>query len=330
MSMATVDYAGSLGKISDSQFDQALRKLGLGSFVKAGRVTGGVVGQNVFLTSTGGEFVFRGRPFYDEQFDVEKFAVDSLRAKTGIPTAYPYIIDNDLEIFGFRYAIMPRLTGIQTMTGGTRILELSKPDRLEIARAMARCLAGMQFRLAPEEYDSKLSDLCYEQISGEAYAQRVIGRTAPDPVGFPGITESDVKYIAGIIEQNRAALTVPFEPCFLHGDFKEDNVLFSHENGEWEVCAVFDFAMSHFGDGETDLSRLFAMYADEDAELTREFIRTYIKLKPPREGFAERLKIYGMQERIGMWYWAKGQGIAWWDEKLTLREWLEFYLNIDL
>jgi len=47
-----IDYAGSLGEISGEQFDKALQKLNLGNFVNIEKVQAGVVGQNVFLTST--------------------------------------------------------------------------------------------------------------------------------------------------------------------------------------------------------------------------------------------------------------------------------------
>ncbi|MCL2772605.1 MAG: aminoglycoside phosphotransferase family protein [Oscillospiraceae bacterium] len=327
-----VDYAGSLGEISGEQFEKALQKLNLGNLIKVEKVTGGVVGQNVFLTSTKGEYVFRGRPFYDEQFDVEKFAVENLREKTSVPTAYPYMIDNDTDIFGFKYAIMPRMSGIQTMNGGTLILDLSKDERLKIARAMAETLAEMhKLKYEPENHQNGTNPFpfAFEYKSSEAYAESIIGGIANEIEDLIEIRSSDVKYINEIIAKNKDALSVPFEPCFLMDDFKEDNVLFSNDNGEWKVCAVFDFAMSHFGDCERDLSRISAMYIDEDASLAKEFINTYIKLNPPREKFFERLKLYMLNERKGIWWWAKTQNRDLWDKNMSLTEWLEPYLNVD-
>ena len=227
-----IDYAGSLGEISGEQFDKALKKLNLGSLVKVEKVPCGVVGQNVFLTSTKGEYVFRGRPFYDEQFAVEKFAVENLRKKTNVTTAYPYIIDNDTDIFGFKYAVMPRLSGIQIANGGTIILDLSKGERLKIARAMAGILAEMhKFKYELEnQFPFK-----YEYKSSEDYAEWVIGRIIDGIEELPDITSDDIIFINEIVEKYKSALLVPFEPCFLMGDFKEDNVLFSNDNGEWKV-----------------------------------------------------------------------------------------------
>ncbi|MDF2586726.1 MAG: aminoglycoside phosphotransferase family protein [Anaerocolumna sp.] len=116
------------------------------------------------------------------------------------------------------------------------------------------------------------------------------------------------------------------------GDFKEDNVLFSNDNGEWKVSAIFDFSLSHFGDGEEDLSRICAMYINEsnDTNLAREFINHYVKLSVPREGFIERSKLYTIRERLDIWSWAKNQNQVWCNKNMTLREWLELYLSIEI
>ena len=323
-----VDYGGSLGEISNQQFDKALQKLNLGRLVKVEKIQYGVVGQNVFLTSTKGEYVFRGRPFYDEQFAVEKFAVEYLREKTNVNTAYPYIIDNNTDIFGFRYAIMPRLFGIQIANGDTSILDLPKGERFKIARAMAEVLTEMH--KCKYEPENLFPFRCGHENS-ETYPEWAIGRIKGGIEDLPDITKDDIKYVDDIVEMNKDALLVPFELSFLMGDFKEDNVLLSNEKGEWKVCAVFDFAMVNFGDSERDLSRLYAMYSDEDRNLAKEFINTYVKLNPPREGFVSRFRLYSLMERIEIWRWVKNRGEGTWrDENITLSKWLEPYLNIDL
>lgn len=326
-----IDYAEYLGEIRGEQFNKALQKLNLGNLIKIEKVTGGVGGQNVFLTSTKGEFVLRGNPFYDEQFDVEKFAVDNLRKKASISTAYPYIIDNDIDIFGFKYAIMPRLSGI-SFNGSKGNPDVSKDERIKICHAMAKILVEIHsFTLDPENYNNDIKQLSFEYASAKAYTEYILKRIAENLENTLGITSNDIKYVNDIIEKNKNALLVPFKPCFVMGDFHEDNVLFSNDNGEWRVCAVFDFAMSHFGDGEEDLSRICATYINEskDVSLAQEFINTYIKIKTPREGFFERFKIYTIRERLEIWSWAKSQNQVWWNKNMTLREWLENYLNIE-
>ena len=58
-------YLQRLGKISPKQFQAALARFGLGDFIQAERVAHGWFGQNVFVTSSQGEFVLRGVPHYD-------------------------------------------------------------------------------------------------------------------------------------------------------------------------------------------------------------------------------------------------------------------------
>ena len=53
--METV-YSKRLGPISDAQFQRALDRFDLGTFVTAEPTTGGLFGQNVFVSSSKGTF----------------------------------------------------------------------------------------------------------------------------------------------------------------------------------------------------------------------------------------------------------------------------------
>src|SRR5262245_14730368 len=92
------NYSERIGAISDAQFAAAVRRLNLGRFVKAEPTTSGLFGQNVFLTTTAGEFVLRGAPHWVKdrhesawrredrwQFTKEKFFADQLHARTNAP-----------------------------------------------------------------------------------------------------------------------------------------------------------------------------------------------------------------------------------------------------
>ena len=59
MQEATV-YSERLGAIGDEQFHAVADRLQIGRFVKAAPTTSGLFGQNVFVTTTEGEFVLRG------------------------------------------------------------------------------------------------------------------------------------------------------------------------------------------------------------------------------------------------------------------------------
>src|SRR5918999_571877 len=133
------EYTSRLGAIRDAQFRAALERLGLGEFVRAEPIVGGLFGQNVFVTSTTGEYVLRGAPHYDWQLPAERFFARLLRERTLAPVPWPYVIDPTDDIFGWSYAVMPRMPGLQP--SGAALAGLSPADRLGMARAMAENLA---------------------------------------------------------------------------------------------------------------------------------------------------------------------------------------------
>ena len=55
--MHTHEYSKHLGLLSHEQFQMALNRFGLGKFLHAEPIPFGLFGQNVFVTSTEGEFV---------------------------------------------------------------------------------------------------------------------------------------------------------------------------------------------------------------------------------------------------------------------------------
>jgi len=77
-----MEYSKRLGIITDKQFQKALDRLSLGKLIKAESVPFGNFGQNVFLNTTAGEYVFRGKPHSDWQFKSEQFMADLLHQKT--------------------------------------------------------------------------------------------------------------------------------------------------------------------------------------------------------------------------------------------------------
>ncbi len=62
------EYSKHLGRLRDDQLQAALDRFELGKLVSANPVRLGNFGQNLFLTSTAGEWVLRGNPLSPEQF----------------------------------------------------------------------------------------------------------------------------------------------------------------------------------------------------------------------------------------------------------------------
>lgn len=92
----------------------------------------GVLGQNVFVTSTTGAWVLRGAPHYDWQLPAERFSCEQLHTRTRTPVPWPYLIDPSDDIFGWSYAIMPRMPGLQMSDPGVAG-GLTHEDRLGLA-----------------------------------------------------------------------------------------------------------------------------------------------------------------------------------------------------
>ncbi|MDP6358611.1 MAG: hypothetical protein QF473_26060 [Planctomycetota bacterium] len=99
-------YSERLGQIRNQSFQLALDRFGLGDFVSAQAIPHGLFGQNVFLTSTEGEYVFRGHPLYRGQFETERFMAERLHKETDAPVPWPYLVDGSDDIFGWAYTIM--------------------------------------------------------------------------------------------------------------------------------------------------------------------------------------------------------------------------------
>lgn len=62
-----------LGPISHEQLSRALARFELGDVQGVAPVPFGLFGQNLFVTSNVGEFVFRGAPHRPAQFPTERF-----------------------------------------------------------------------------------------------------------------------------------------------------------------------------------------------------------------------------------------------------------------
>lgn len=346
-------YSERLGILSPAQFQAALDRFDLGRLLAAEPIHFGNFGQNVFVTSTAGEFVLRGAPHLPWQFPTEQFFAGQLHKRTSAPVPWPYRIDPSEAIFGWSYVLMPRMPGLQLADPAVRA-GLNKTDRLGIARALAENLVRMQeltwplcgrydlsasavlpfdlrqelawplvpepdggagvFDVAPPAYaDVAVSRIRHRLLQAQQYSQRT--------------TEEDIAWTEAIIAEARAALDEPFEPCFVMEDYKRDNLTVDATEDGWRVSGVFDLMQAHFADGEADCCRIIAMYLDEEPDLAGEFLRTYLARRPPRPGFAQRFPVYMLQDRTIIWEYAKRAGRNWWPEHLLFREWAGRYLS---
>lgn len=322
------EYSSRLGYIEDEQFQKALDRFDLGRLEQTGIIQAGLFGQNAFLTSTTGEYVLRGCPHYPWQFPHEQFFARLLHHETKVPVPWPYLIDDSPDIFGWSYAIMPRLQGISLDNEAVRN-ELSEQDLDAIDFAMGENLAELQkltwptwgtFELAagtivpiPTDYRTWVKT---ELMGWIDKAKQPSDRT----------THSDEEWLQGLLDEAQDALKEPFQPTFVMRDYKPGNLLLQKTAGKWNVTGLFDLMECYFGDGEVDLSRYTNVHIKERPEKARRFIEGYLsKVKTPRTGLRERLAVYMLWDLLIIWEYEQRnvRGSA----NTTFRQWAEPHID---
>jgi hygromycin-B 7''-O-kinase len=338
-----------LGPISHEQLSRALARFELGDLLNVEPVPFGLFGQNLFVTSNIGEFVFRGAPHGPTQFPAERFFTRLLHEQTSVPVPWPYQIDDSRDFFPWSYVIMPRMPGLQVTDRKVR-RELSGADLMAIARAMAHNLVALQqvtmpycarydpdrdiVRAVPVKdhaewpFNTGYGEVTQPPSHRELVSARVRRILERSRMASDRTTASDVEWAESLIESSQTALAVPFTPCFTMEDYKEGNVVVSRTAGEWRVSGAFDFMGCYFGDGETDLSRITAEYFDQKPELAREFLATYLRLRAPRSGFGERFSLYMLLDRLIIWEYVQRHEAEAASKMGTLRDWTERYVQI--
>jgi hygromycin-B 7''-O-kinase len=282
----------------------------------------------VFVASTTGEYVLRGAPHYDWQLPAERFFARLLHERTRAPVPWPYLLDPGDDIFGWSYAVMPRMPGLQ-LSDLAAAEEITIDERFGMARSMGGNLALMHALGWPHpgRYDltkdtiAPLEESWTDWVVAEARRWLTLARHHSDRT-----TDADARWVEHLLRSSCDALGEPFEPRFVMHDYGEHNVTFEKTNGHWRVSGLFDLMEAFFGDREMDLSRQTAFYLEEDPELARIFLRTYLGLLPARPGFQERFPAYMLLDRLVVWEYAqRQQHEPWWDPGLTLRKWAEPY-----
>jgi len=318
------EYSQHLGGLSHDQFQAALDRFDLGELVSAQPIPFGNFGQNVFLTSTKGDYVLRGKPHYPWQFPKENLLTQLLYEHTPVPVPWPYLLDLSNDIFGWSYVIMQRMPGLQLIDPDVRRM-LTAADKSGIANAMGMTLAHMQTLVWPYagEYDLETNTI---QPLGTSHGEWIISRIKHHlQLAIPlsdRTTSADVQWVEQLIAQAQEALAVPFTPCFVMQDYKEANAVAEHKRGTWCISGIFDYMEAYFGDGEIDLCRQVAIYADENMDLAQAFVSAYMQQmqeynRPSRPGFAKRFPVYMLLDRLIIWRFGQRHGV-WWDPRLTL------------
>jgi hygromycin-B 7''-O-kinase len=327
-------YSERLGAISDAQFAAAAARLELGTFVSAEPISQGLFGQNVFLTTSEGAFVFRGAPHWyrgqrDDryQFAKEALFIRLVHERTAAPAPWPCRYDPTSDIFGWPYLIMQRTPGDCFNERSIR-KALPATARRQIATSIGTTLADLQ-RLtaaAAGDYDPDTDALESQPDGYGAHLIRSLTEVANGAEAAGVMTAADMHWTRAL------ALGVgdlPARPVtFVHGDYKLDNMTVVERDGAWRVGGLFDFHTARFGDSARDLVRAACAYLDTEPELAPVMVEAWRAGGGDAAGLAPWLPLYVASERSSIWSgFVKRDARPAWSAGHTFRSWAEGYLE---
>ena len=98
------------------------------------------MGQSILLTTTTGEFVLRGNPTVEHQLHKERAVAAAIHDRTSLAVPWPYLVDDDTDLFGWSYTVMPLLPG----SSGAALWDSADDEgRLALAAAHGHALARL-------------------------------------------------------------------------------------------------------------------------------------------------------------------------------------------
>jgi Ser/Thr protein kinase RdoA (MazF antagonist) len=315
--MSAQRYSDRLGVIADERLQAALERFGLGRLTGTTPITRGLFGQNLFLHTTAGDFVLRGCPHNDQQLHHERFFCRLLHERTTVPVPWPYLIDERDDLFGWSYALMPRMPGIHIDDEARKSLDMD--ERAAIATAMGGTLAAIGDAVGEHGRYERARDGIVADGSALAEARTWMDERIGDAERCcPATIAPDRAWIDGIVARGLEALGAPCPATATTTDFGEGNSVVERRDGAWRVSGVFDFFEYGMGDLERSLARPLVGYLGQDARLARAFLDGYAARRPLRAGARERLAFYALGDRFIIWNYGHSQA-KWFPDDLTFR-----------
>ncbi len=313
-----VAHSSWLGAILASQLDKVLARFGLGTLLTAESTGIGLGGQTILVSASTGEYVLRGKPLFVGQLAKERFFVRFLHERISIPVPWPYYYDPSLDIFDWEYAIMPRLPGTQIHD----VAAISPRAQQEaVVAALGRGLSTLHTASWPMcgEYDLFTDTIAPLTMP---YAEWLMHRVRDMMESIvredAAVTHADQEWVEMLLRKASSALRQPFQPACVMHDYHNNNVVFSHADGTWDVCGVFDLSEGYIGNPEADLARPTRGLFLIDPTLAGVFLREYLRHSPARDGFLERFPVYMLDDLLVGWTFARRKG--WRDPQRSLRE----------
>ncbi len=312
---------GALGPLTDHQLQAAAARFDLGRVHTAEPLTGGLFGKNVALTTDTGPWVLRGDPWpddRDDQFRRERCFARLIHDHCELTAPWPYLIDPDPSLFGWPYALMPRLAGAP----------IGKPssnrDWPALAAGFGRAVADLH-RIAfdtPGEWRPDTDRVEPIETSGARYLEARIAwwmfRTAETSEALDPASE---RMLTDAIEG--AALELDLEDdaaTYVHHDLNLGNVLASDDGTA--IVAVFDLGEGYVADPLEDLPRLLTHLALHHGEPA---VNAYLQAYSGASGRTlsrVRLRSYTLFDLLVFWEYGRRPAANWFPEARSFAEWV--------
>ncbi len=320
-----------LGVLHLDQLQSALDTFDLGHLIDVRRAKGGLFGQNLLLEvgGSGGRehWVFRGAPHWPYQFSRERHFVEIVQRMTQAPVPWPFHVEREESLFGWSYALMPRLGGESPSAVRPNVDEV---EWCVIARQVGLGLSEMHGASAEKsgEYDPD-HDAIAEESSFKDWWMRSVESYRSRCLAIPdALDQKDTAYIDGLLAEHSHALSVPFQPCVVHHDFKEGNIHVRRTAEGWEFCGIFDWMTAALGDAEQDLSRMAAGFGASGPDAARAFLDGYRESRLLRDGARDRFRLYMLLDRLWIWEYARRNQV-WFPKEMRFRRFARASIDLD-
>ena len=320
------EYSGRLGVLTGEQLQAAADRFDLGRVLAAEPAETGLFGQNVLLETDRGGFVLRGCPHTDWQLRQEAHFAERLHEATDVPAPWPYRVEERPELFGWPFAVMPRLPGTPPQALWP---DLTEADREAIASAMGDALARLQ-RLEGPGYGTwdPVADRVVTTDDFEAFSVARLREQLEEAAGIEGALDAeDLAFVEAAIDAHAHAFAEAPPPVFLHADYAPGNVTVERADG-WLVRGVFDLQMAGYGDGEEDLVRLVGIFRANAPGCIGPFVDAYRSRRPLRPGAGERFRLYTLRDRLILWNYGKRHGL-WFGEEASFAGFVRYFMDAE-
>lgn len=327
MTAEIIFTSNKLGIIKDEQLQSMLDKFSLGKLISCNKTANGAMGQTMYVSSTEGDFVFKGNPLYTGQLVEEKFFIENIRNRTNAIVPIPYLIDDSEEIFGWNYSLMPCLQGEHL---NSKQVHLKLDDKLKIAEQIAKTLSEFHTWKVNEfgDLDTKKFNITPFKNTYTLWLYNRIIFWLEDAKKYSKITSNDFDWVEALLDNSKEAFDNFSSPTFVMGDFKPENFLIYSGNSGWEISGIFDFTNSYFADPFSDLIKMIIFYLDNnEPEIAKHLVNVYFSKSEEKEDFNKRIKIHMLHQRVLDWGCAKAMNMVTWDNELPFSQWVEVYTD---